>query len=290
MPRLGAASHGESRLRLLRIVRRGDRHDARDLTVSLRFEGAFGEAFLEGRADGTVPRASLRTLVHDVVRDAGRAEIELLGLALSERVLAAHSAVTRVRIELIERPWARLIAGGKAQGQTFVQQDPEQRTAAVVSNGARTAVVAGIEQLRLMRTAGFLPNAARGDRAEDGREDGVQALLVGTLGARWTYGHADLPFGVYRTGVRAAITETFALHAARSVQHTLYAIATVVLATYEDILDVTLTMHERPCQPGDIFRSSPEAVEDLFLIGEEPTRLVEVTLERDSPAVPTASP
>jgi hypothetical protein len=35
---------------MLRIVRRGDRHDARDLTVSIRFEGDFTTAYLEGRS------------------------------------------------------------------------------------------------------------------------------------------------------------------------------------------------------------------------------------------------
>ena len=55
MPRLGASSQGESRLRMLRIVRRGDRHDARDLTVSIRFEGDFATAFREGRSDGLIP-------------------------------------------------------------------------------------------------------------------------------------------------------------------------------------------------------------------------------------------
>ena len=44
------------------------------------------------------------------------------------------------------------------------------------------------------------------------------------------------------------------MHAARSVQHTLYAIADVVLATYEEILDVTLAMHERPYRPGRPFQ------------------------------------
>ena len=73
-----------------------------------------------------------------------------------------------------------------------------------------------------------------------GRRTRVQALLVGGLSARWTYSNADVTFGPYRQGVRAAITDTFAMHAARSVQHTLYAIADVVLATYEEILDVTL--------------------------------------------------
>ena len=54
------------------------------------------------------------------------------------------------------------------------------------------------------------------------------------------------------------MTETFAMHAARSVQHTLYAMADVVLATYEEILDVTLSMHERPYRPADLFSAQTE--------------------------------
>ena len=81
--------------------------------------------------------------------------------------------------------------------------------------------------------------------------------------------------------MRAAITETFALHAARSVQHTLYAIANVVLATYEEILDVTLAMHERPYRPADLFSAQVENPDELFVAAEEPLGVVEVTVERD---------
>ena len=36
MPRIGSSSHGESRLRMLRITRRGDRHDPKELTAFLQ--------------------------------------------------------------------------------------------------------------------------------------------------------------------------------------------------------------------------------------------------------------
>ena len=55
MLRIGASSHGESNLRMLRVVRRGDRHDARDLTVGCRFEGDFDAAFVDGAAPGCFP-------------------------------------------------------------------------------------------------------------------------------------------------------------------------------------------------------------------------------------------
>ena len=281
MPRLGASSQGESRLRMLRIVRRGDRHDARDLTVSIRFEGDFSTAFLEGRPDGIIPGETLKSLVHQIVREHAGAEIEVVGLALCRLVLGAHRQVSRVRVEITEQPWSRMDVGGKPQGQAFVLGGPEQRTVAITSNGTQTSVVAGIDHLTLMRTAGFLARRV-GPRADDGLDDAVQGLLVGSLSAKWTYSNADVTFGPYRQGVRAAIADTFAMHAARSVQHTLYAIADVVLATYEEILDVTLAMHERPYRPADLFSSQLENPDELFVAAEEPLGVVEVTVERDS--------
>jgi urate oxidase len=264
---------------MLRIVRRGDRHDPRDMAVSVRYEGGLAAAFLEGRADG-IPGETLKRFVHQAARDHAGAEIETLGLALCHRVLEAQQQITRVRVDVTEQPWTRMDVGGKAQGQAFALGGPEQRTAAVTSNGTQVAVISGIEQLVVMRTAGFLPRGG-GRRADDGTEDAVPSLLVGSLSARWSYSNAEVTFGPYRLGVRAAITETFAMHAARSVHYTLYGIADVVLATYREILDITLSMQERPYHPVDHFREPTEAPEDLFVVTEEPLEVVEVTVERD---------
>ena len=112
MPKIGSSIHGESRLRMLRIVRRGDRHDPKELTVSFRFEGDFAAAFREGRSEGLLPGETLKTLVHAIAREHGGGEIETFGLALCERVLAGNPAVTRARVEITEQQWTRLDAGG----------------------------------------------------------------------------------------------------------------------------------------------------------------------------------
>ena len=284
MPRLGSNSQGESRLRLLRIVRRGDRHDPHDLTVSLRAEGGLAPAFLEGRPDGVIPGETLRSFVHRVAREDGAGEIETFALAVCRRFLEEHGHVTRVRVDVSEQPWARLTVGGKAQGQAFTAGGPELRTTSVTSNGARTAVVSGIDRMVVMRTGGFL-SAASAKRPDDGSEDAVPALFVGTLSARWTHRDADVTFGVHRQGVRAAITDTLAASRARSLQGTLYAVADVVLATYDDLLDVTLTMEEHPYRAADLFPAGPENGDELFVAAEEPAAVVEVTVERDGPPI-----
>jgi urate oxidase len=268
---------------MLRLVRRGDRHDPRDLTVSFRFEGDFEPAFLEGRADGLLPGETIKTLVHDTTRRHGARELEELGLALVAEVLERQQRITRVRVELTEQPWHRLEAGGKAQGQAFVAGSTEQRLAIITSNGPQTSVVAGIDHLTIMRSAGFAPQRGPETASDDtGLSDGLQPLLVGDLSVRWTYTSGDVTFGVYRQGVRNAVLDTFAWHQSQSVQHVLYAVADVVLATCEEIADVTLSFSERPYRPADLFAAGSENPDELFVVVNEPLGVVEVTVERSA--------
>jgi urate oxidase len=284
MLRIGASSHGESHLRMLRVVRRGDRHDARDLTVACRFEGDFADAFVGSGTAGLLPGEALKSLVHATARQHAGAEIERFGLALCDRLLTDHPRLTRTRVEVVERPWNRLEVGGKPQGQVFLTGAPERRTATITSNGQQVAVVAGIEQLTIMRTSGLAParNRPTDEADPSGADDGLQRLLVATLSARWSYTSGDVTFDPYRRGVRAAIVETFGCQASRSVHQTLYSIADVVLSSYQEISDITLSLEERPYRPVDLFTSNVENPDDLFVAIEEPVGVIEVMVERDS--------
>jgi urate oxidase len=276
MPHIHSSSYGESRLRILRVLHRGDRHDPKDLTIALRFEGDFTDAFRHGDAAGLPPGEIVKNLVHRVASEEDHPEIERLGLAICLRILEQHPTIGLARVELTESSWARLEPGGKSQGQAFTPGGVERRTAAITSNGSRVSVSSGIENLVLLRTAGFrAPRHAAVD--DDGSADGLQRLLIATLAARWAYSSGDIAFLPYRQGVRGAIIETFAWHATRSVQHTLYAMAEVILATYQEISQVTLSMQERPYRPVDLLEMKHD---DLFVARDEPLGIVEVTVER----------
>ena len=281
MPRIDSITHGESRVRMLRLVRRGDRHDPHDLSVSLRFEGDFAAAFTDGRTTGIVPGEAIKSLIHACARQHRIDEIETFGLDLCQRLLDAHRQITRVRAEISEQPWSRIEVGGKAQGQAFVLGGPEQRGAAITSNGTQIAVVSSIENLTLMRSAGFVPRPPK-PSADAHVDDGLPPLVVGTLSVRWTYSSPDVTFAAYRQSLRSAVLETMAVHASRSVQYTLYAIGDVLLASYPEISVVTLAMHERPYRAADLFHAHVENANELFVAIEEPVGIVEVTLERDA--------
>ncbi|HYT65386.1 MAG TPA: hypothetical protein VEL51_03130 [Vicinamibacterales bacterium] len=256
---------------MLRVLQRGDRHDPKDLTISLKFEGPF---------DTMVPGEALKNLVHRVVREQGyaAAAIESLGLAICAQILERHKRIGLARVEIVEQPWVRLDAGGKAQGQAFTPAGGERRTASVSSNGTRTSVAAGLENLVLLRTGGFVPTF-RGRTADEPDADGLQRLFVATLAARWSYTTGEIAFAPYRAGVRQAIVESFAWHKGPTIRATLEAIADVVLASYQEISQLTLSLQERPYRPVDLLELSVDA-DALFVAHDEPVGTIEITVDR----------
>ena len=266
MPPHQFARFGESRLRMLRVVRRGDRHDPQDLTVTVRCEG-----------EQSLPGEPLRNLVHRVAAQRGHEEIEALALTTAARIAQEYPTVGRVRVEVGEEQWRRLEPGGKAQGQAFTPAGGERRVAVVTTNGAQTSITAGIDGLVLMRSAGLLsagPHAGGGDA-----EDGAAPIFIGALSARWQYTSGEIAFGPYRHGIRASIVETFAWHARRSAQETLTSMADVILASYDEVASVTVSLEERPYRPADLLELAI-ARDALFVVRDEPLAIVEVTVDR----------
>jgi urate oxidase len=256
---------------MLRVIARGDRHDPRDLTIGLRFEG---------RLDAMVPGEAVKNLVHRVVREQSHAAaaIETLGLAICDAILRAYASIGLARVEIQEQPWTRLDAGGKAQGQAFTPAGTERRTVVVTGNGTRAAVQAGLENLILLRTSGYAP-AARGTPADDPSADGLQRIYLATLGARWAYGDGDIAFAPYRTGIRQAIIDTFAWHKGPGARDTLRAIADVILESYQEIAQVWLTLQERPYRPVDLLELALDG-DALFVAHDEPVGVLEISIER----------
>jgi urate oxidase len=271
VPGIESSSYGEARLRMLRVIPRGDRHDPRDLMIGLRFEGPLDEM---------VPGEAVKNLVHRVVRerDQAAAAIEPLGIAICDEILQTYRSIGKARIEIVEQPWARLDAGGKAQGRAFTPAGVERRTAIVTGNGTRTAVQAGVENLVLLRTGGFVP-ASRSGPVDDGSIDGLPRVFLATLGARWAYSSGDIAFAPYRTGVRQAIIETFAWHKGPAVRDTLRAMADVILTSYQEIAQVWLTLQERPYRPSDLLELAVDS-DALFVAYDEPVGVVEISVER----------
>jgi urate oxidase len=279
MARLASNSYGKARIRLVKVIRHGDRHDVKDLTVGVRLEGDFEEAHVAGDNRKILPTDTMKNTVYALAASLRIDQIEQFGIALVGHFLRENPQVSRARVEISERAWGRLPVNGRPHDHAFVDSGTERRTASVTSNGERVSVVAGIEGLQILKTtgsafAGFLKDPFTTLRETQDR------ILATTLTAKWTYIKPEVTFGPYWLGVRQALLDTFSIHDSQSVQHTLYAMAEAVLSAYEEIAEITLSMPNRHHLLVDLSSFKLENRNEIFVATEEPHGVIEATVTR----------
>src|SRR3954454_14599651 len=153
--RLGPNNYGKSRVRLVRVDRRADRHDSADLTVDVALEGDFAAAHVAGDNSGLLATDTMRNAVYALARGTDVIELERFGTRLVEHFLAAGPKVTRARAHLVAHPWARLAgADGAPHPHAFGQAAGGERVATVAGDASGVEIEAGIDGLVVLKTTG----------------------------------------------------------------------------------------------------------------------------------------
>ena len=80
--------------------------------------------------------------------------------------------------------------------------------------------------------------------------------------------------------MRRALVDTFATHASRSVQHTLYAMAEAALAACADVVAITLSLPNRHHLLVDLKPFGLDNPNEIFVATDQPFGLIEATITR----------
>jgi urate oxidase len=276
---LTQTAYGKSRIRLVQVSRRSDRHEVRDLTVAVRFEGDDDSSYTEGDNTHVFPTDTMKNTVYALAARQAVAEPEEFGLRLCRHYLDRNPLLRRVRVDLTDNPWKHLTVGGREHGQSFMRRGPDTRTATVQIDRAKARVGAGVTDLVILKTAhsafaGF-PRDEYTTLAET-----HDRLLATSLTATWQYRNADLDFGPRWHAVRQTLLAAFAEHDSKSVQHTLYALGQAVLDASEEVSSIRLVMPNKHHLPFDLSRLGLETRNEIFIATDEPYGLIEATLTR----------
>jgi urate oxidase len=275
---LADAAYGKCGVRLVQVTRSGDRHGLRDLTISVKFEGDYDASYVDGDNRDVLPTDTMKNTVYAFAAREPLAEPEHFGMVLAEHFLDRNRHLRRVTIGVREHLWERITAESSEQGQAFVRQAPEARTAEVRMDRLEGQVHAGIADLVILKTAGSAFSGFMRDEFTTLPET-RDRLLATALTARWRY-DAGTAYGPAWHAVRRTLLETFANHASESVQHTLYAMARAVLDEIADVADIHLEMPNRHHLPFDLSPFGLENRNEIFVATEEPHGLIQATLRR----------
>jgi urate oxidase len=273
-------NYGKSGIRLVKVARRTDRHDLKQLTVGIQFEGDFESCYVYGDNTRILPTDTMKNTVYAFAKLYEIEQIEEFARHLAEHFLTDNDQISKVRIDIAEDLWARIPHGGKPHGTTFMPAGLEQRTTAVTATRDAMTIAAGIDNLLLLKTAGsgfenyiHDPFTTLAETAE--------RILATAVKVSWTYKDNEIPFNAYWNGVREALLQTFVEHDSKSVQHTLYAMANAALERYEDITEISVSMPNKHCLLVDLSRFGLDNNNEVFMPVDEPYGLIEARVKRE---------
>src|SRR5688572_33199455 len=106
MPRepsmLRDTAYGKSRVRLVQLTRRTDRHELCDLTIAIRFEGDYDESYTAGDNSAVLPTDTMKNTVYALAAREAVREPETFGSCLASHFLERNQRLRCVRIDLTE--------------------------------------------------------------------------------------------------------------------------------------------------------------------------------------------
>lgn len=271
-------AYGKQAIRLVTVRRRPDRHELQDVTVAIRFEGDFTAAYTDGDNQGVLPTDTMKNTVYALAAQHPFDDIEDFGLALTDHFLPNNPRAARVHVDLTEHLWEPIEVGGAAHPHAFRQAGSERRIAEVTRDRQGARVLAGIEDLVVMKTAKSGFEGFPRDRYTTLKETSDR-ILATAVRATWRYSRPYVAFGDLWHQVRRVLLETFAEHDSRSVQQTLYAMGEAVLETV-DVEEIHLTMPNKHHIPVDLTPFGLENRNEIFVATLEPYGLIEGTVRR----------
>lgn len=275
---LAQNNYGKSGIRLVKVHRRGENHDLSDLTVSVRFEGDFAAAHVEGDNADVLPTDTMKNTVYALAAEHLTGAIETFGTTLAAHFLA-FGQVRRARVDLREHGWTPIAgAGGTARG-AFRRASDATRTACVSATREATVVESGLEDLVLMKTAG----SAFSDFARDPYTTLTETrdrVMATRMTATWRHDSPVSDWDASHEAISATLLEVFADHESESVQHSIWVMAQAMLERNAGIEEVRMTLPNLHHLPVDLVPLGGTNRGEIFVATTEPYGLIEATVRR----------
>lgn len=271
-PVLAADTYGKSRVRLMKLARREGRHDIKEVTLQILFQGDFASCYESGDNSQVLPTDTIKNTVYVLAREHDIVAIEEFAVCLIEHFLKNNPQVSEVRVQITEHLWSRMTP-------TAFTRASGNRTATVTGTRSAVNVEAGIDDLLILRSAGSAFEGFAKDAYTTLKET-KDRIFQTALVATWRYKSQTLDFNAQWEAIRAKILDTFATHDSSSVQHTLHAIGKQVLAAFPEVAEIQLTMPNKHALLVDLSPFGLDNPNEVFLPTDEPSGYIEGKLVR----------
>jgi urate oxidase len=270
---LGANRYGKAETRLVRVTRDGDTHRLVDLNVSVALAGDLAATHHTGDNSGVLPTDTMKNTVYAFAKEHGVDQPEPFALRLARHFVSTQAQVHTARVSIEEFGWDRL-------GPHSFQRTGSYTRTCAVTVGAQTQVVSGLNGLVLLNSTASEFHGFPRDRYTTLPET-TDRILATAVDARWRYPGDDADWSESFAGARDALIAGFVHTYSHSLQQTLMAMGTQVLAQRPEIAEIRLVLPNKHHYLVDLSPFALANDNEVFIAGDRPYGLIEGTVTRD---------
>lgn len=271
-------AYGKSCVRLSKIIRRGDRHELKELTVDIKLTGQFEATYLSGDNQAVVATDSMKNTVYVLAAGHPLTDIESFASHIAEHFLSTYKHISSARVDIAESAWRRISVSGQPHNHAFVSGGGQLRKTSVEASGNKVFMTSAVDGLRVVKTTASEFTGFVRDKFTTLPE--VSDRIFGTtISASWNYNKPCDYNACYDT-VTNSLLETFACHYSLSVQQTLYAMGDCVLKQIAEIESIAIAMPNEHRIPFDLKPFGLENRNEIFVTTSEPYGLISATVTR----------
>ncbi len=278
---LGDNQYGKAENHVVRVTKNGDRHSIEDLTVVSQLHGDFDSAYYDGNNEHVVATDTQKNTVFAFAKDGIGSPEDFL-LRLGQHFVDDFDWVSGGRWGARQVTWERIAVNGEGHDHSFFRggSGGETRTAIVKIDGGQHHVVAGLEDLSVLKTteSGFVgyPRDQYTTLPET-----TDRILATSVTARWLYNTTDVDFNATYESVKRVMLETFTNHYSRALQETQYLMGKAVIEAHPEIDEIKFSMPNLHHFVVDLEPFGLENPNEVFWAAHSPYGLIEGTLRRD---------
>jgi urate oxidase len=277
--RLVTHEYGKSRVRVLKVFREDATHTVKELDVAVTLTGDFASSYTSGDNSLVVATDTIKNTVNVLAHRELGLQTERFAKVLAEHFPAKYGQVKTARVEITERVWDRLVAGGAPHPHSFTAAQSARAWVSASAESGGTVLRSGIRELLILKSTGSgfegFPRCEFTTLAET--KDRVFAT---SLDATWTWGDLPGDFTAANREVLAALLEPFALNYSPSVQTTLFEMGDRVLQACPEVMEIHLAAPNKHCLLINLKPFGIENRNELFVPTDEPHGQIEATIRR----------
>lgn len=279
---LGPNQYGKAGVRLVTVDRSGDQHVITDLTVASALSGDLEGTHLTGDNSAVLATDTQKNTVYAFAREFGVGEPEAFGLRLGRHFVVTQEPIHRAQISIEQHRWEQL------GPHSFARSGAETRRARVTVTADSVQVSSGLGDLTVLNTTDSEFHGFPRDRYTTLPQT-TERMLATSVEAWWDHDSSEVDWGKGYQDARGALLAAFAETYSYSLQQTLFAMGSRVLAGCPSVAEVRLSLPNKHHHLVDLAPFGLDNPDQVYIAPTEPYGLIQGTVRRDG-AVSTEGP